>query len=175
MTIKLTLIDDNFEVVHEWRKAFNNYSEVEIIEGNILDHAQNTVVSPANCSGHMDGGIDAIYTKYFGPIVQNRVQENISMLHENKLEIGRALIVKTNDTKIKYLISAPTMDMPGPIPKENVFLAFTAVLNCALTNKNIVEHIFCPGLGSGVGHVLPELVAQEMLRAYTLYRGRLLD
>lgn len=69
----------------------------------------------------MDGGIDAIYTKYFGPIVQNRVQENINMLPGNKLEIGRALIVKTNDAKIRYLISAPTMDMPGPIPKENVF------------------------------------------------------
>ena len=41
---------------------------VRVVEGDILSLDVMAVVSPANGYGYMDGGLDALYTRFFGPL-----------------------------------------------------------------------------------------------------------
>jgi O-acetyl-ADP-ribose deacetylase (regulator of RNase III) len=60
--MRLHLVDVQPDVVSAWREAFSVFPEVTIRQGDILGVAVNTIVSPANSHGFMDGGIDAQYT-----------------------------------------------------------------------------------------------------------------
>ena len=56
--LNLYLIDLNPDLVEEWKRSFSGLPNVHIDCRNILDVAQNAIVSPANSYGFMDGGID---------------------------------------------------------------------------------------------------------------------
>jgi hypothetical protein len=59
--MELWLIDRNGELVEAWQKEFEGIDEVHTECGDILKIAENTIVSPANSYGYMDGGIDLEY------------------------------------------------------------------------------------------------------------------
>lgn len=131
-----------------------------------------SVVSPANSQGFMDGGIDRIYTEYFGLRPQTELQSAISRLHAGELAVGASLVVSTGHERIPYLISAPTMVTPGPVPKENAFYAMSAVLNAATQHEDILEEVYCPGLCTDVGEVDADDAAEEMAFAYRKWKQR---
>ncbi|HIE01104.1 MAG TPA: hypothetical protein EYP59_12595 [Thiotrichaceae bacterium] len=64
--MQLWLVDINPILVKAWKSTFYEFSNVNVIEADILSIAENTIVSPANSYGFMDGGIDQFYTDYFG-------------------------------------------------------------------------------------------------------------
>ena len=70
--MELWLVDINQELVEAWRNEFRGFDEVNLVCGNILRIAENTIVSPANSYGYMDGGIDLEYTYHFGLQPQQR-------------------------------------------------------------------------------------------------------
>ncbi|MEO0853348.1 MAG: macro domain-containing protein, partial [Cyanobacteria bacterium J06648_11] len=165
-TPALRLVDVNPAVVDAWRSAFRRFTEVSISHGDILEHAICSVVSPANSYGFMDGGIDAIYTRYFGLRPQTELQEIIARREDQKLPVGSGVLIRTGHDRIPFLISAPTMETPGPVPKQNAFYAMSAVLNTLTKHKDKLTEVYCPGLCTDVGHVEPEDAATEMAFAY---------
>ena len=164
--MQLWLVDLDADIHAAWHKEFSEFEDVVIRHGDILLVAENTIVSPANSYGWMDGGIDQHYLDYFGLQLQARLQAEIDESRGGKLEVGAALLVRTGDQRIPFLISAPTMVNPGPVGPENAFFAMSAALKVAALNANLVTKLFCPGLGTGIGGVDPQLAAREMANAW---------
>jgi O-acetyl-ADP-ribose deacetylase (regulator of RNase III) len=164
--MKLTFIDRSPLVVEALLKAFVSFPEVSVLHGNLLKNAENSVVSPANSYGFMDGGIDKDYLAFFGPSLQQTVTQMTSSRPEGHLPVGASAIVLTGHQTIPYLILAPTMVTPEFIPPENVYRAMRAILRLAKINSHRINNVYSPGLGSGVGGVAPEVAAANMAEAY---------
>lgn len=171
--MELFLVDINHELVHEWEKSFSSFQNVHVSCGDILQFAENTIVSPANSYGFMDGGIDRLYTEYFGLKPQTEVQKAIEQREEGYLPVGASVLVETGHNKIPYMISAPTMITPGAIPPSNCFFAMSAVLMSVKRHANIVKKVYCPGLGTMTGRLSPDIAAQEMAHAYRKWLDKL--
>jgi hypothetical protein len=56
----------NAAVVEAWEQAFLDAPDVLISQGDIFENTADAIISPANSFGYMDGGIDLVYSKYFG-------------------------------------------------------------------------------------------------------------
>jgi len=164
--MSLHLVDTNPALVSAWKSAFADLPEVSIQQGNILSVAHNTIVSPANSYGFMNGGIDLAYRWFFPKGLEVRVHQAISARPEHFLPVGESLVVCTSHERIPHLIVAPTMFIPEPVPSENCYLAMQAVLRSAAADAEVGKAVFCPGLGTGTGCVPPADAAREMVRAY---------
>lgn len=169
--MELWLVDIDPLVVEAWEITFEGCPNVYIRQADILSIAENTIVSPANGYGIMDGGIDLIYSEYFGERPQQEIQKKISDRPEGILPVGSAVLVETGNKKIPYIISAPTMIIPEIVDKVNVYFAMSAILKIARSNSNIVKKVFCPGLATGTGGVLPIDAANEMANCYKRING----
>ena len=166
----LHFVDIELPVACALRRAFAAHSEVLVTNGDILAIAKNTIVSPANGYGIMDGGIDGAYTEYFGLRPQTELQTAIARRPNGILPVGASIVVRTGDNRIPYMICAPTMETPGPIPAQNCFYAMAAVLNAASRHVDLIEEVYCPGLGTNTGRVSAELAANEMEAAYRKWK-----
>lgn len=188
--IKFIFVDQNASMVEAWRREFGNYSpeEVEILQGDIWQKPASAIVSPANSFGFMDGGIDAVYTRRFGPKLQVTLQDKLAKYYDGELPVGQGVFVRTGDPSYPYLISAPTMRVPGDVSMTpNAFLSLKAAIKVALTINEIyhlreskrregdlplkpdrITSILCPGLGTGVGGMPFERCAAQMHKAYRL-------
>lgn len=170
--MNLHLVDINPELVSAWQLAFRDYPEVEIVCDDILKVAADTIVSPANSYGFMDGGIDRLYTEFFGLQPQTEIQNHISNRKDELLPVGEAVLVRTGHQKIPYMICAPTMQSPGAIPPSNCFYAMSAILNAFDRNREYVSDVYCPGLGTSTGRLEPGIAADEMIHAYRKWKSR---
>jgi O-acetyl-ADP-ribose deacetylase (regulator of RNase III) len=164
--VRLHLVDANPAVVAAWREEFRPFPDVVVQQGDLLALAENTAVSPANGSGFMDGGIDQAYGAFFGPRIEQRVQEAIARQPGGHLPVGASLVVGTGHRRIPFLIVAPTMLLPEAVGEDSCYRALRAVLRLAGKNPEIGRKVFCPGLATGVGRVAPSAAAREMARAY---------
>ncbi len=162
--MNLHLVDFNGHVVNAWAEAFSAFPEVTIQQGDLLAVAKNSVVSPANSYGFMDGGIDAAYRTFFGPQIERKVQEAVTRRPEGHLPVGASLVVPTGHQRVPFLIVAPTMTVPEQVMSNNCYRAMRAILRVA--TGEVGQHIYCPGLATGVGMVPPENAAAMMAQAY---------
>ncbi len=166
----LHLVDIQIELVEAWEEAFSLFPEVEVRLGDILQVAVNTIVSPSNSHGFMDGGIDLQYRHFFGTEVERRVQEVIRARPEGYLPVGTAAVVKTGHPRVQYLVVAPTMEMPEAVPATHADRALRAVLRQFGSDPVIGREIYCPGLGTLTGRIPVVAAAQEMASAYRNWR-----
>lgn len=164
---KIKLIDVSEKLVLAWKESFKNYPDVEIIHDSILKHPCDAIISPSNSFGIMQGGIDLIYANYFGVTLQDNLQDKICKMHNGELLVGETIIMETYNNTFPYLISAPTMRIPGSrlIGTPNVYLAAKAIFIILNNNLNITS-VAIPGLGTGTGAVSPEECARLMRMAY---------
>lgn len=192
--MKIYLRDRNLSIVEAWKQQFSDCENVEISAGDIfgLEESIDSIVSPANSFGFMNGGIDFIYSLEFGEATVNRLQTKIKKDFKGDLFVGQATIVKTDHNKIPYLISAPTMYVPMVVSGTiNSYLAFRAALqavedfnktasftsnpiNCG-SNEIGICSILCPGLGTAVGMMPAMTCAIQMRKAYDVHFGKTLD
>jgi O-acetyl-ADP-ribose deacetylase (regulator of RNase III) len=114
----------------------------------------------------MDGGIDAVYVRHFGPGVERAVQDAIARRPGGLVPVGAAVLVGTGDARIPYLIAAPTMEAPQRVEAQHCYRATRAALRVAREHSALVSKLFFPGMGTGVGAVPPQDAAQEMAAAY---------
>lgn len=160
----------------EWERAAAGRAGVEVHQGSVLDLDVDAVVSPANSYGWMRGGIDAVYATAF-PQVEQYVRSAVLALHGGELPVGEALIVPTGEAAPQWLISAPTMRVPGELlPKDTVhpYLAARAVfrlwregrLEDGTPVRQAVRSIALPGLGTGVGGVDPSTCGRQVTAAW---------
>jgi O-acetyl-ADP-ribose deacetylase (regulator of RNase III) len=159
------------ELEYAWLHEFKSFPNIHVHPGNILRHQADAIVSPANSFGFMDGGIDLVYSQYFGWEVEGRVREAILSKHHGELPVGNALIVPTDDSNIPHLICAPTMRVPMNVADTfNAYLAFRACLfaiqehNRAASNP--ISSVLVPGLGTGEGRMPATACARQMRMAY---------
>lgn len=166
VVLRVTLCDIDAALVAAWRDAFADVEAFEVVHQPIFECTGDAIVSPANSFGYMDGGIDLVYSQHFGWHVEDRVRQAILADHAGELLVGMALVVPTDNAAIPYLISAPTMRVPMVVAKRvNAYLAFRAALQVAVAHPNI-EHIICPGMGTGVGCLPPVRCARQMRMAW---------
>lgn len=173
--MKIILAAVEKSLADAWEKHCGDLPGVSIHRGSILDLAVDAVVSPANSFGFMDGGVDNLYTSHFGRGVQQRLQTLIHDRHHGELVVGAAEIVETGDTKIPFLIAAPTMRVPM-ILRDSVhpYLATRATFLLIQHGivpagpfesqkvSDLVSTVAFPGLGTGVGRVEPNTCARQM-------------
>src|SRR5262245_57797509 len=144
--VELHLRDLGSALVTAWQREFAGVPFVHISQGDIfsdragpishddpIDVRADAIVSPANCFGFMDGGIDAVYTYQLGPQVEARLRERLARDFGGELPVGQAVIVPTGRPEIPWCISAPTMRIPGVVADTlNAYLAFRAALNAVV-------------------------------------------
>jgi O-acetyl-ADP-ribose deacetylase (regulator of RNase III) len=166
-SLSFQFVDTNPDVVTALRNTFSGVPDVTVAHGDILSVAHDCVVSPANSYGYTDGGIDRSYRHYFGPEVEETVRNTILKRPEGYLPVGASIVVATGDSTIPYMIVAPTMMMPEAVPVSHISRAFQAVVRVYLANRHLIQTVFCPGLGTGVGAVPPMEAAHAMADVYT--------
>jgi O-acetyl-ADP-ribose deacetylase (regulator of RNase III) len=167
----LSLIDKNPLLVKAWIRSFSAFPEVNIIEGDILSHAKNTLVSPANSYGDMGGGVDLVYRNYFGHEIERKVQKQIQLTDKNYLPVGQSLLVETDNLRFPYLIVVPTMFLPEPTTDKNCYMAMQALLLQIQQQGEKLSEVFCPGFGTGIGRISPERAANTMAQAYSNWKA----
>ena len=173
MKIILTATDD--ALADAWHRFCGDLPDVSVYRGSILDIRCDALVSPANSYGFMDGGIDLIYSNYFGWHLQARLQEIIKTRHHGELLVGAAEIVPTDNADIPFLIAAPTMRVPMELEYSVIpYLACRAVLllirygsflegpHAGTPIADVVKSVAFPGLGTGDGHVGPNVCARQV-------------
>jgi O-acetyl-ADP-ribose deacetylase (regulator of RNase III) len=163
--VKLTLVDFDGDVAEALVIAFARHPEVTVMHGDLLAVAENTVVSPANGYGFMDGGIDSAYSVAL-PGVERLVREAIARRAEGHLPVGAAILVPVAHERIQYMIAASTMLMPEAVDGDNAYRAMRAILRIAAANPERVHSIYCPGLCTGVGMVPAANAAAAMEAGY---------
>ncbi|MGB1039650.1 MAG: macro domain-containing protein [Flavobacteriales bacterium] len=166
MKIKLVHIDSNLG--KEWENSFSKEKDVEIIEQDITETDCDAIVSPANSFGFMDGSLDLVLSNRFGWDIQEQLQKQIQESDEGELLVGKTITIKTDDTKIPYLISAPTMRVPmnyNIATSVNAYLAMKAILIACKNNQDI-NSVSIPGLCTGCGRMPHHIAAKQMFLAY---------
>lgn len=176
MKIILAAVEE--ELADAWERFCGDLDFVSVHRGSILEVACDAVVSPANSFGFMDGGIDRIYSLYFGWQIQEKLQKIIATKYHGELLVGTAEIVETDCVPISYLIAAPTMRVPMILKDSvNPYLAARATLllikygifeSGILAGEKIadaIQIVAFPGLGTGVGRVDYNTCAKQMRMA----------
>jgi len=170
-SVLFELRDIDADVVDAWTRHLSGIDSVRISHGDIFDVAADAIVSPANSFGYMDGGIDLVYLRHFGWELQTRLQSHLKERHDGELPVGQATIIGTFDTRIPYLVSAPTMRVPMNVSKSlNAYLAFRAVIRAVREHNDVattaIRSVLCPGLCTAVGRMPADRAAMQMAAAY---------
>ena len=176
MNIVLTSVEEG--LADAWERFCGDLPFVTVHRGSIFDVPCDAVVSPANSFGFMDGGIDLLYTSYFGWQVQERLQEAIRELHHGELLVGAAEVMETDNPDLPFLIAAPTMRVPTILRDSvNPYLAARATLLLVKHGTfahgtyagervaDYIETVAFPGLGTGVGRIGPNTCARQVRAA----------
>jgi O-acetyl-ADP-ribose deacetylase (regulator of RNase III) len=166
--MRYILFDRNPVMVDSWKEFFMDRPDVEIVLGDLNYINCDTIVSPANSFGFMDGGIDYAISQRLGWGVQTKLQQAIKELPEGELLVGNAMVVATGDTTIPFLISAPTMRVPTNVniaSSVNAYLAMKATLVKAIGHSQISK-IAIPGFCTGTGRMNKRIAAKQMFMAY---------
>lgn len=171
----IILMDRRAALVRAWRRAFAE-TPVTIRHGNLLHAATGaTLISPANSFGWMDGGFDDVIRRAYqqaGVDIMTRVQRAIATQTDGELLVGQALVIPTPEGPFTYLICAPTMRTPGPVPlSANAYLAFRAILLTVRAWNQAhpaapLPPLYVPGLATGAGLMPAWRAAQQMRRAW---------
>lgn len=169
----LILVDRTAAMAAAWRKCFEEYENVEVVEGDYFSRPADAMVSPANSFGIMDGGLDLAIRNTLGFEVQREAQRIILEKHHGELPVGQAEIVETPHDKWPFLIVAPTMRVPESVARTaNAYLAFRAILlavarfNESAGDGPTIDSLVCPGLGTGIGAMDYERCAIQMRMAF---------
>lgn len=99
------------------------------------------------------------------------MREVLEREHDGELPVGQAVIIETLDQTIPFLISAPTMRVPMDVSDTvNAYLAFRAAIRVAQchnkSQERKIDRVLCPGLGTAVRRMRPEVCARQMHYAH---------
>ncbi|MEM2926235.1 MAG: macro domain-containing protein [Candidatus Bathyarchaeia archaeon] len=126
---------------------------------SITDEVAEALVNPANSYMRMGGGVAGALKKSGGAIIE------LEALKYAPVPIGKAVATTAGSLKAKFVIHAPTMEIPGPTNPENIYKATRAALICA--DELGVKTIAFPAMGTGVGGVPIDEAVRAMIKAIT--------
>lgn len=87
--MKVLLRDLNEAVVEAWRAVFGDDPDVEVSHADIFGARADAIVSPANSFGFMNGGIDLVYSEFFGWDLQKRLRAYLRNSHGGGCRSGK--------------------------------------------------------------------------------------
>lgn len=143
------------------------------IRDAINKYKPKALISPANSFATMGGGIDGLITRSIFPNIAERVQAKIKTINivnehdEPYFPVGSAVPIRTGNPKCLFMITTPTMEYPQDIQgTNNVYLAFSALLQLAAFHKDKPWIFLVPGMGTGVGGLTFKDMGQQVQRAF---------
>lgn len=151
-----------------WAQVFESFDGVSAHLGDYFSMDADAMVSPANSFGIMDGGLDIAIREPLGPHVETRTHQAMVEHHHGELPVGSAVVVPTDHPRWPYLVVAPTMRVPEPVPQSlNAYLAFRATLLAVLRHNDAnptkaIRSLVCSALATGVGQMSPRRCAAQM-------------
>ena len=169
--MELHFVSMNQEWTSEIQKLFPEQN-VKVTCGDVQTIPTDSAafVSPANCLGFMDGGIDYVYSRKMFPGCEKKVKETIreigckTSLGRSYLPIGSAFAVPVGETT--GLICAPTMFLPHDVSKtRNAYLSFLAAL-LVFKKVNKYKTLVVTSHCCGYGKMSAETSAKQMRQAY---------
>lgn len=166
--MKIYIVTNDYNDYSSVKEVFKPIKSVEVVLSDFVlfmeGHPEvETIVSPANCYGMMDGGYDAAISDYLGWSFQNKVQQYIIDNYYGEQIVGTSFIIDA--PKNKRLIHTPTMIQPSIIKDDKVvYSSMRSTLMCALNNN--VESIVIPVFGTATGQVYSMKAANQMFKAY---------
>ncbi|KAI1788300.1 macro domain-like protein [Ganoderma leucocontextum] len=206
MPVKFVLFDIYDDLVTAWQHSFQALVPPEALEhitikGASLDDLNvsfDTIVSPANSFGRLDGSFDQVLSDYIAPESDNdalthTAQAALYKRWRGYAPAGTCTLIplahtpcEHNKLRVRYVALCPTMRTP-----ENVTWHKEVVYNCvwsllvAIDSHNAeiaadpekaaregaspIETVVMTGLATGVGAVSPEMCAKQMARAFAHY------
>jgi O-acetyl-ADP-ribose deacetylase (regulator of RNase III) len=169
--LRLSLCDINAEMTDAWLESFFGVEAVEILQGDLLETDAEAVVSPANSFGDMSGGVDKRIDDFYKGAAQETIIRQIRDRFLGELPVGMAMVVPMPNTRLPFVIAAPTMRVPNDVAETlNAYLALRAVLVAVLQHNAQAEKpirtIAVPGLCTGVGRMPCSVAAHQMRSAY---------
>jgi O-acetyl-ADP-ribose deacetylase (regulator of RNase III) len=157
--MRLILIARERELADTVRWQFRSHPVIEVVHGE-FEHLQffDCIATAGNSFGLMDAGIDKAVVKYFGEIIQQRIQERILADYLGEQPIGTCIIVPTGKPKHPFVAHTPTMRIPMNIAgTDYVYLAMWATLlevrRHNRHHESKIESLVCPVFGAGSGGV----------------------
>lgn len=139
--------------------------QIQVIQGSILEADAQVIVNAANSSGAMGGGVAGVIRRAAGPVVEKEA------IRQAPIPVGQAILTSNGETRFQGIIHAPTMPRPAMrIPVDNVGKATRAAL--ALADKHGFSSLAIPGMGTGVGGVMPADAAENMIREIKAFLPR---
>lgn len=173
MDFHLILTAPNPRLFEAFRYYFEPFGKDVTIDKRYFQHIEtyDCLVSPANSFGKMDGGMDADIVEFFGYDLENKVQEEIIHQYGSYQPVGTSMIVETGHPNFPFIAHTPTMFLPEDIQGTiQPYFAFKALLLAInqhnRTNRRKIERVVCPGFGTGVGNMDPDVAAKQMALAY---------
>lgn len=163
--MKLILIDNDYNAYLALKNAFAQFDEIDVIHDDIFDRARNTIVAPANSTGHMDPGINQRYFDFFGISIYNTFIDKLNTLALSGTNTV-AVIIETKHKRIPYLIITPVMQIPKFVDPENCCFAMGVIIEEIDKNSDIISEVYCPGLFTGVPNIDYSEAARQMALAY---------
>jgi len=124
--------------------------------GDITKISCDAIVNPANSYGYMGGGVAGAIKRVGGGKIEKEA------IAQAPIFVGFAIATTPGTLPCKFVIHAPTMKKPAmKIPVENVAKATQAAFKLGKEMK--IKNIAIPGMGTGVGGVLPKDAAKAMI------------
>ncbi|MFH1834820.1 MAG: macro domain-containing protein [Methanobacteriota archaeon] len=129
---------------------------VSVKMGDITCEVVDAVVNPSNSFGVMGGGVAYFLKKMGGSVIEDEARRKAP------IHVGDACETSGGALPARFVIHASTMETPAErIGPCNVKLAVSAALSCA-DSLNLSSVSF-PGMGTGVGGVLPDDAGEAMV------------
>ena len=169
--MKLVLCDRSPEIVEALATAFQGEDGVIVRRRDVLRTGCRAVVSPGNSFGDMGGGLDKHIDDYSKGRAQEIVVAAIRERFLGEMPVGTAMVLPLNLRRVRYLVFAPTMRVPGNVAGTlNAYLAFrAALLAIRAHNKDAgepIDSLAATGLCTGVGGLSGSQAAGQMLAAF---------
>ncbi|CAN6640352.1 hypothetical protein TRVA0_018S00694 [Trichomonascus vanleenenianus] len=168
-----------------------NYDPTKTFSDVMREHNVDTIVSPGNSYGFLNGGFDKVIVQYYCGLdytaastvedieygLQTKLHEECHGYHPPEsamvVDMNKQLEIIGNSRSVPQLIHVPTMQLPQQLPKDsplvyncmwNMFRAVRA--NNRHPGNRQIKTILLPGLGTGYGGLSEEVCGKQMISAF---------
>jgi O-acetyl-ADP-ribose deacetylase (regulator of RNase III) len=128
---------------------------ISIERGDITDWEVDAIINAANATLAMGAGVASAIKRKGGLIIEEEA------MRQGPVEIGEAVLTTGGNLAATHVIHAAAMGPDFKTDGETISRTTRAVL--ALADKHRITSIALPALGTGVGHVAPQVSADAML------------
>ncbi len=173
--LNLWLVHPEQAMCDAFARRFDGLPDVRVVRSTFEDlQPHDAFVTAGNAFGIMTAGIDAAVVRACGDDLMRRVQDRILDDYLGEQPVGTAFVIDTGSDRVRHLVHAPTMRVPGSISgTDKVYAATWAALLAVYRHKAgggaPIDTVAMPAMGTGFGGVRFDEAARQMAAAYRHY------